>query len=134
MAITSRDALVATLGTVSDTNARQQRNVYLPLVALKSAGTYHYLWATLQKAPPPVVHDRVTNPGFSKEFEAEEAVTVGAADGGAVQVGIDGDSPEPLGLARVRKLETGQSAEYAKTLPDAGSSVSENGGSRKLDG
>ena len=46
-----------------------------------------------------VVHDQVTNPGFSEEFEAEEAVTVGAADGGAVQVGIDGDSPEPLGLS-----------------------------------
>ncbi len=44
-----------------------------------------------------VVHDQVTNPGFSEEFEAEAAVTVGAADGGAVQVGIDGDNPEPLG-------------------------------------
>jgi hypothetical protein len=39
----------------------------------------------------------VTNPGFSEEFEAEEAVTVGAADGGAVQVGIDGENSEPLG-------------------------------------
>jgi len=44
-----------------------------------------------------VVHDQVTNPGFSEEFEAEEAVTVGAADGGAVQVGIDGENSEPLG-------------------------------------
>ena len=46
-----------------------------------------------------VVHDQVTNPGFSEEFEAEEAVTVEAADGGLVQVGIDGDSLEPLGLS-----------------------------------
>jgi cytoskeleton protein RodZ len=44
-----------------------------------------------------VVHDQVTNPGFSEEFEAEEAITVGAADGGAVQVGVNGENSEPLG-------------------------------------
>jgi hypothetical protein len=42
---------------------------------------------------------RVTNPGFSEEFEAEEAVIVRATDGGAVQVGVDGENPEPLGLS-----------------------------------
>ncbi len=46
-----------------------------------------------------VVYDQLTNPGFSEEFEAEEAVTVMAADGGAVQVGVDGENPEPLGPA-----------------------------------
>jgi hypothetical protein len=46
-----------------------------------------------------VVHDQVTNPGFSEEFEAEEAVSVVAANGGAVLVGVDGENPEPLGPA-----------------------------------
>jgi cytoskeleton protein RodZ len=46
-----------------------------------------------------VVYDEVTNPGFSEEFEAEEAVTVEAADGGAVLVSVDGANPEPLGLS-----------------------------------
>ncbi len=46
-----------------------------------------------------VVYDQVTNPGFSEEFEAEEAVIVRATDGGAVQVGVDGENPEPLGLS-----------------------------------
>ena len=44
-----------------------------------------------------VVHDQVTNPGFSEEYEAEQAVSIVAADGGAVEVGVDGENPEPLG-------------------------------------
>ena len=40
---------------------------------------------------------RVTNPGFSEEFEAEEAVIVRATVGGAVQVGVDGENSKPLG-------------------------------------
>ena len=39
----------------------------------------------------------MTNPGFSEEFEAEEAVIVRATVGGAVQVGVDGENSEPLG-------------------------------------
>jgi hypothetical protein len=44
-----------------------------------------------------LVHDQVTSPGFSEEFEAEESITVTAADGGAVQVGVGGENPQPLG-------------------------------------
>jgi hypothetical protein len=44
-----------------------------------------------------LVHDQVTSPGFSEEFEAEEVITVTAADGGAVQVGVGGENPQPLG-------------------------------------
>jgi hypothetical protein len=46
-----------------------------------------------------IVHEQVTNPGFYEEFEAEEAITIGAADGGSVQVGIDGENLEPLGTS-----------------------------------
>ena len=44
-----------------------------------------------------LVHDQVTNPGFFEEFEAEESITITAADGGAVQVGVDGEEPTLLG-------------------------------------
>ncbi len=44
-----------------------------------------------------LVHDQVSNPGFYEEFEAEESITIAAADGGAVQVGVDGENLEPLG-------------------------------------
>ncbi len=43
-----------------------------------------------------LVHDQVTNPGFYEEFEAEQSITVMAADGSAVQVGVDGEDLEPL--------------------------------------
>ena len=46
-----------------------------------------------------IVHEQVTNPGFYEEFEAEEAITIMAADGGSVQVGIDGENLEPLGTS-----------------------------------
>ncbi len=44
-----------------------------------------------------LVHEQVNNPGFSEEFEAEEAIDITAADGGAVLVGVDGEDLEPLG-------------------------------------
>jgi cytoskeletal protein RodZ len=44
-------------------------------------------------------YDQVASLGFSEEFEAEEAVTVTAADAGPVRVGVDGDDPEPLGAS-----------------------------------
>jgi hypothetical protein len=44
-----------------------------------------------------LVHDQVTNPGFFEEFEAEESITITAADGGAVEVGVDGEEPTLLG-------------------------------------
>ncbi len=44
-----------------------------------------------------LVYDQVTSPGFSEEFRAEEAITVTAAEGDAVQVGVGGANPEPLG-------------------------------------
>jgi len=44
-----------------------------------------------------LVYDEVAGPGFSEEFEAEEIVTVTAADAGAVQVEVNGDGFEPLG-------------------------------------
>ena len=44
-----------------------------------------------------LVYDEVTTPGFSEEFQAEEAITVNAAEGDVVQVGVDGENPEPLG-------------------------------------
>jgi hypothetical protein len=46
-----------------------------------------------------IVHEQITNPGFYEEFEAEEAITIRAADGGAVQVGVDGENLEPLGTS-----------------------------------
>ena len=46
-----------------------------------------------------LVYDQVTTPGFSEEFQAEEAITVNAAEGNAVQVGVDGENPEPLGTS-----------------------------------
>jgi hypothetical protein len=44
-------------------------------------------------------YDQVASTGFSEEFEAEEAVTVTAADAGSVRVGVDGDDPEALGAS-----------------------------------
>ncbi len=44
-------------------------------------------------------YDQVASSGFSEEFEAEEAVTVTAADAGSVRVGVDGDDPEALGAS-----------------------------------
>ena len=46
-----------------------------------------------------LVYDQVTSPGFSEEFRAEEAITVTAAEGDAVQVGVGGENPEPLGAS-----------------------------------
>ena len=44
-----------------------------------------------------IVYDQVSNPGFYEEFEAEESITIAAADGEAVEVGVDGENLEPLG-------------------------------------
>ncbi len=46
-----------------------------------------------------LIYDQVTSSGFSEEFEAEEAITVTAADAGPVRVGVDGDDPEALGAS-----------------------------------
>jgi cytoskeletal protein RodZ len=53
-----------------------------------------------------LVHDQVNNPGFYEEFEAEETITIRAADGGAVQVGVDGENLEPLGTSGVGVVRT----------------------------
>jgi cytoskeleton protein RodZ len=45
------------------------------------------------------VYTQVSEPGFSEEFEAEEAITIIAADAGAVQVEVNGGDPEPLGTS-----------------------------------
>lgn len=46
-----------------------------------------------------LVYDQVASSGFSEEFEAEEAITVTAADAGPVRVGVNGDDSEPLGAS-----------------------------------
>ncbi len=43
------------------------------------------------------VYDRVANPGFSKEFEGEEAINITAADAGAVRVEVNGQDLGRLG-------------------------------------
>ena len=53
-----------------------------------------------------LVHDQVTNPGFYEEFDAEQTITIVAADGGAVQVGVDGENLEPLGTSGERVVRT----------------------------
>ena len=44
-----------------------------------------------------LVYDEVASPGFSEEFQADEIVTVTAADAGAVQVEVNGEDLGPLG-------------------------------------
>lgn len=44
-----------------------------------------------------LVHDQVNNPGFYEEFEAEESITIAAANGGAVVVEVNGEELAPLG-------------------------------------
>ena len=56
-----------------------------------------------------LVHEQVNNPGFYEEFEAEASVTIQAADGGAVLVGVNGENVEPLG-------ESGEGA--TRTFPN----------------
>jgi cytoskeleton protein RodZ len=46
-----------------------------------------------------LVYDQVAGSGFSEEFEAEEVISVSAADAGAVQVEVDGGDPEALGAS-----------------------------------
>ncbi len=46
-----------------------------------------------------LVYNQVASPGFSEEFEAEEIVTVTAADAGAVQVEVNGYDLGPLGAS-----------------------------------
>jgi cytoskeleton protein RodZ len=46
-----------------------------------------------------LVYDQVAGPAFSEEFEAEEIVTVTAADAGAVQVEVNGEDLGPLGAS-----------------------------------
>ncbi len=44
-----------------------------------------------------LVHDQVNNPGFYEEFDAEDSITIAAADSRAVLVGVDGENLQPLG-------------------------------------
>lgn len=46
-----------------------------------------------------LAYDQVAGSGFSEEFEAEAAITVTAADAGAVRVEVNGDGPEVLGAS-----------------------------------
>jgi len=58
-----------------------------------------------------LAYDQIASPGFSEEFEAEEAIIVTAADGGAVWVGVDGANPEPVGESgeRTSRIFTAES-------------------------
>ncbi len=51
-------------------------------------------------------YDQVASSGFSEEFEAEEAITVSAADAGAVQVEVNGGDPGPLGASGEQAIRT----------------------------
>ena len=53
-----------------------------------------------------LAYDQVASSGFSEEFEAEEAITVTAADAGAIQVGINGGDVAPLGASGERVIRT----------------------------
>jgi hypothetical protein len=44
-----------------------------------------------------LAYDQVAGPGFPEEFQAEEPVTITAADAGTVRVGVNGEDLEPLG-------------------------------------
>ncbi len=46
-----------------------------------------------------LAYDQVAGSGFSEEFEAEEAITVTAADAGAMQVEVNGGDLGPLGAS-----------------------------------
>jgi hypothetical protein len=52
------------------------------------------------------VYTQVSSPGFTEEFEAEESITITAADAGAVQVEVNGGEPEPLGASGLRVTRT----------------------------
>ena len=53
-----------------------------------------------------LVYDDVASPGFSEEFQAEETVTVTAADAGAVQVEVNGADLGPLGAGGEQATRT----------------------------
>lgn len=53
-----------------------------------------------------LAYDQVASSGFSEEFEAEEAVTVTAADAGAIQVEINGGDVRPLGTSGEQVVRT----------------------------
>ena len=53
-----------------------------------------------------LAYDRVAGSGFSEEFEAEEAITVTAADAGAVQVEVNGGGLGPLGASGEQVIRT----------------------------
>ena len=46
-----------------------------------------------------LAYDQVAGSGFSEEFEAEEVISVSAADAGLVRVEVDGGDPEALGAS-----------------------------------
>ncbi len=53
-----------------------------------------------------IAYDQVAGSGFSEEFQAEETVTVTAADAGAVRVGVNGEDLGPLGAPGERATRT----------------------------
>ena len=53
-----------------------------------------------------LAYDQVAGSGFSEEFEAEEVITVTAADAGAVQVEVNGGDPGPLGASGEQVIRT----------------------------
>ena len=53
-----------------------------------------------------VVYDQVANPGFSEEFEDEEAINISAADAGAVRVEDNGQNLGRLGESGVGATRT----------------------------
>jgi cytoskeleton protein RodZ len=53
-----------------------------------------------------LAYDQVAGPGFSEEFQAQETVTVSAADAGAVRVEANGEDLGPLGAAGEQATRT----------------------------
>jgi cytoskeletal protein RodZ len=53
-----------------------------------------------------LAYDQVAGSGFSEEFEAEEAITVTAADAGSVRVEVNGGDLEPLGASGEQVIRT----------------------------
>jgi hypothetical protein len=75
------------------TGSPEEENVVRVVVSVVSAGG---VGLTILEDGQ-LVYDQVASPGFSEEFQGEEAVTITAAEGEAVQVGVGGENPEPLG-------------------------------------
>ncbi len=53
-----------------------------------------------------LVHDQVNYPGFFEEFDAEDSITIAAADSRAVLVDVDGENLQPLGESGEEAIRT----------------------------